>query len=155
MVCMGNTCRSPIAQAIFQDEIKRRKLEDNWFVDSAATRSYHIGKPPNHLATEVLQMNNCYYEDHFARQLNVQDYTSFDFILGMDEWNVRDIKIMSPHRFSAKIELITNYDPLDHGGIYDPYCDRTHEGFQSCYDRCKRIVNSFFEIHQGTSHQGT
>ena len=145
MVCMGNTCRSPIAQAVFHDEVVRRGLQDKWFVDSAATRPYHVGKPPSSNTTHVLEMNQLSL-DHLARQINPKnDFTDFEFILGMDSWNVSDIRRVAPNGSTTKIQRLADYDPVDKSDIYDPYGDHRLDGFEECFVRCQRSVKAFLD----------
>ena len=146
MVCMGNTCRSPIAQAVFQDIIEKRGVSHKWFVDSAATHGFHTGKNPNFKGQEILKTHGI-STSHKARTLNQEDFFRFDYILGMDNYNVQDIKSLKPSKSKAVIELFSKYDPSDSSTIRDPYCDRGYEGFELAYERSVRIVNQFLDTH--------
>lgn len=146
MVCLGNICRSPIAEAVFLDEIKKRGQCDQWFVDSAATCGYHVGSSPERRARTILQNHGVEYS-HAARVLCEEDYYKFDFIFGMDHQNVKDIREEAPSDSKAVIEMLGNYDPVKEEIIRDPYYDRGSEGFEICYQRCVRCVKSFMDKH--------
>lgn len=146
MVCLGNICRSPIAEAVFLDEVKKRGLTDKWFVDSAGTCGYHVGKSPEMRARTTLEKHNVPY-DHKARVICPEDYHKFHFIFGMDHENVKDIKDDQPSDSKAVVKMFGDYDPVDKGIIHDPYYDRGSEGFEVCYQRCVRSVKAFLDKH--------
>ena len=146
MVCLGNICRSPIAEAVFQHEIKSRSLNNSWFVDSAATADYHTGKQPDPRARETIKSHGIEYT-HKARQLCEDDFTKFDWIFGMDNANVRDIKRIQPKGTKAKVEMLGNWDPQDLSIIVDPYYQRGSAGFELCFVRCTRAVKAFLDEH--------
>ena len=147
MVCLGNICRSPIAEAVFADEVKKRGEQNRWFVDSCATCGYHVGNSPDHRARKVMKDKNVPME-HEARVLDEDDFRRFHFIFGMDSSNVRDITDEAPKNSIAKIEMLGSYDPQDQSHIHDPYYDRNNDGFVLCYERCVRAVNAFLDQHK-------
>lgn len=144
MVCMGNTCRSPIAEAVFRDVLEKKGLSDKWFVDSAATRDYHTGKSPN-IRAQVIMAKHDIKLSHVARTLSRDDFQKFDYIFGMDYGNIRDIESEAPSDSKAVIKMITEYDPEDKSPIRDPYCDRGSEGFEIAYVRSLRCAHRFLE----------
>lgn len=146
MVCLGNICRSPIAEAVFQDEIKKRGLDNVWFTDSAATSGYHTGSLPDSRARKTIQAHAVEYSHH-ARTLDEEDFKTFEFILGMDNQNVKDIKAEAPKGSRTKIEMLGTYDPEDPSEIRDPYYDRGSQGFEECFIRCSRAVKAFLDKH--------
>ncbi len=92
-VCLGNTCRSPMAEFIFKDMINKRNLSSLFFVDSKATSDYneshHHGI--NKDAKKELENNNIPYTEHYSKQLKKEDYDKFDYIIGMENKNINDI----------------------------------------------------------------
>lgn len=146
MVCLGNICRSPIAEAVFQHVLETRGLSDKWFVDSAATCDYHTGKSPDRRAQETMRRHGVKMS-HAARTLDEDDFRKFDYIFGMDHENVRDIKREAPKDSKAAIEMFGDYDPEDKSPIRDPYYDRGSEGFQVAYERCLRCASQFLDSH--------
>ncbi|XP_011300605.1 low molecular weight phosphotyrosine protein phosphatase-like isoform X2 [Fopius arisanus] len=95
MVCLGNTCRSPMAEAIFINYITKMNLPSRWRVDSAALRDYHI---------------------------TINDFHNFDWILGMDDFNIRELNRIKPQDCKAHIELLGKYHPEGETIIRDPFC---------------------------------
>ncbi|OTF78313.1 low molecular weight phosphotyrosine protein phosphatase-like [Euroglyphus maynei] len=143
-VCLGNICRSPIAEAVFQGLIEKRNLKDKWFCDSAATASYHTGELPDHRALQVLKEHGL-TTNHKARKLTKNDFTEFEWIFGMDESNISNIKRMAPPNSTAKIELLGSYDPEGQLIIEDPYYQGGIDGFIANYDQCLRCCEAFLD----------
>ena len=146
MVCLGNICRSPIAEAVLQDVLGKRGMSHIWFVDSAATCDYHTGKNPDRRAQEVMQSHGIKMA-HKARTLTREDFSKFDYIFGMDHQNVRDIQSEAPAGSKAVVEMFGLYDPQDPVPIRDPYYDRGSDGFEVAYERCLRCANRFLDKH--------
>lgn len=147
MVCLGNICRSPTAEAVFLREIEDQSLRDHWFVDSAGTSDWFVGDSPEQRARSVLQSNGL-NSSHRARQITDRDFDLFDFILGMDEQNVRDIQRMKPEASEAVIGMLGRYDPDDDSDIVDPYFRQDDRLYHVCYDRCVRAVRGFLQQHK-------
>lgn len=144
MVCLGNICRSPIAEAVFLDEVRKRGEQDKWFADSCGTIGYHTGNTPDHRARATMKRHNVPM-DHRARVLTEDDFTTYDFIFGMDNANVRDITEEAPANSTAVVEMLGDYDPEGKAPIADPYYDRGDAGFELAYTRCVRCVNAFLD----------
>ena len=147
MVCLGNICRSPIAEAVFQHVIKERGLEDKWFVDSAATSSEHIGSDPDPRASACIKRHGIVYK-HKCRRLTADDYRKFDFIFGMDKSNLSNIKRIAPADGKAEIGLLGDYHPKGKTIIHDPWYDSDDKGFEECYEKALASVNAFLDQHQ-------
>ncbi|XP_067878180.1 low molecular weight phosphotyrosine protein phosphatase isoform X6 [Heterodontus francisci] len=90
-VCLGNICRSPIAEAIFRKQVTDRGIISKWKIDSAATSTYEIGNPADERGQRCL-MKHGISTNHIARQVTKNDFLTFDYILCMDESNLRYIK---------------------------------------------------------------
>lgn len=90
-VCLGNICRSPIAKYIFKDMVKKED-ELEFYIDSAATSNEEIGNPVHNGTRKILNKMNIQCDEHVARRITKQDYDKFDYIIGMEERNVEDIK---------------------------------------------------------------
>ena len=91
-VCLGNICRSPMAEAIFRDLVKREGLQDQITIDSAGTGDWHIGHPPHEGTREILKKNQVTDEGIFARQIAADDLNQFDYIIAMDSQNIDNIR---------------------------------------------------------------
>ncbi|XP_076619323.1 low molecular weight phosphotyrosine protein phosphatase [Colletes latitarsis] len=148
MICLGNICRSPIAEAVFINEINKLNISDLWEVDSAALIGYHTGKSPDHRAMSTLREKGITNYSHKARPITKDDFTKFDWIFGMDNSNIQELNNMKPHNSTAKIELLGSYDPQGEVIIRDPYYDSNSAGFHKAYEQCVRSVKAFLEKHK-------
>lgn len=93
-VCLGNICRSPMAEAILRDSVLKEGLTDQITVDSAATSSWHIGKRPHEGTLAKLKEFAISSEGMAGRQLEKEDFEKFDYIIGMDDSNIDNIRKM-------------------------------------------------------------
>ena len=151
MVCLGNICRSPLAEGILKDKVRRRKL--NWEVDSAGTGYWHVGEGPDPRSVAIARQNGIDIRDQRARQLLAKDLEEYDLIFAMDTQNYQQIRRMaSDSRQEGKIHLIMD---LVHPGagysVPDPYYDdHGFEGvFQMLDDACEKIVTRWKENGEG------
>ncbi|XP_060532633.1 low molecular weight phosphotyrosine protein phosphatase 1-like [Cylas formicarius] len=143
-VCLGNICRSPIAEAVFSQIIEERGIADRWKVDSAALGGWHSGNPPDSRAQNTLMEHNIVYNGR-ARQIEDEDFSEFDYIFGMDENNISNLKGQQPPGTKAKILLLGDFDPKGERIIRDPYYDNNSKGFEKCYQQCVRACNGFLD----------
>ena len=90
-VCLGNICRSPMAEALFRALVKKEKLSKKIAVDSAATSSWQIGFPPHKGTLEILKKYHISSAGLVGRQLKKEDFLRFDYIIGMDNSNIKNI----------------------------------------------------------------
>ncbi|MEC2078620.1 low molecular weight protein-tyrosine-phosphatase [Metabacillus fastidiosus] len=139
-VCLGNICRSPMAEALFRDLIRKEKLSNKIIVDSAATSSWHIGSPPHKGTLAILKEYNVSTDGMAGRQLAKGDFEKFDYIVGMDESNITNIYEMTGQPNHPKI--IRLLDLTDHKkDVPDPYYTGD---FQETYDLvtegCKALL---------------
>ncbi|MGG3805750.1 low molecular weight protein-tyrosine-phosphatase [Metabacillus fastidiosus] len=139
-VCLGNICRSPMAEALFRDLIKKEKLNNKITVDSAATSSWHIGSLPHKGTLAILKEYNVSADGMAGRQLAKGDFEKFDYIVGMDESNITNIYEMTGQPNHPKI--IRLLDLTDHKkDVPDPYYTGD---FQETYDLvtegCKALL---------------
>ncbi|GHH99189.1 low molecular weight protein-tyrosine-phosphatase [Neobacillus kokaensis] len=146
-VCLGNICRSPMAEALFRDLVKKEKLEDQISVDSAATSSWHIGSPPHNGTLAILKKYNISSEGLTGRQLTKDDFEKFDYIIGMDESNTKNIASITGQPKHPKI--IRLLDLTDHyKDVPDPYYTGD---FQETYDLvsegCQALLRKIRKEH--------
>ncbi|XP_056589415.1 low molecular weight phosphotyrosine protein phosphatase isoform X2 [Triplophysa dalaica] len=146
-VCLGNICRSPIAEAVFRKMVTDTGAADKWRIDSAATSTYEIGNPPDPRGQACMKRHDVSMR-HVARQITNDDFMTFDYILCMDESNMRDLnkKANSVKQSKAKIELLGNYDPEKQLIIQDPYYG-SDKDFEVVYEQCVRCCKAFLEQH--------
>ncbi|GJQ78028.1 primo-2 [Trypoxylus dichotomus] len=145
-VCLGNICRSPIAEAVFLHLIKEKGIQDKWEVDSAALGGWHVGNLPDQRAMATLHKHNIPYNNR-ARQIYEDDYQTYDYIFGMDENNISNLKSGAPENSKAQILLLGDFDPQGDRIIKDPYYNSGSEGFEKCYQQCLRCCTTFLEKH--------
>ncbi|XP_037384481.1 low molecular weight phosphotyrosine protein phosphatase isoform X1 [Talpa occidentalis] len=140
-----NICRSPIAEAVFRKLVTDENVSDHWRVDSAATSTYEVGNPPDSRGQRCLRKHGVPMS-HVARQVTKEDFATFDYILCMDESNLRDLtrKSSQVRNCRAKIQLLGSYDPQKQLIIEDPYYgDESH--FETVYQQCVRCCRAFLD----------
>ena len=118
-VCLGNICRSPMAEAVFQHQVREAGLEGKIEADSAGTGDWHLGEPPHHGTRRVLAANGVEYR-HRARRITPGDLAQFDYVLTMDAANLRAVRAMTPGK--AKVAPFLDYAPqASVRDVPDPY----------------------------------
>lgn len=142
-VCLGNICRSPLAEAIFMKKVQDKGLSDQFVAASCGTANYHVGDPPDPRTIKNALSNNTTI-NHVGRQLHHTDFEEFNYILAMDEKNISAIrKQPNAHLYSDKIQLMRAYDPQQSGqAVPDPYYG-TEKDFQEVFDILDRSIDQF------------
>uniref|UniRef100_A0A182VUG7 Phosphotyrosine protein phosphatase I domain-containing protein n=1 Tax=Anopheles minimus TaxID=112268 RepID=A0A182VUG7_9DIPT len=145
-VCIGNSCRSPMAESVMKSIAARHNLTD-WYVDSAALREWNVGRRPEERALTVLAEHGL-TSDHVGRLICSDDFRQFDYVFGMDESNVADLLHLAPFDGRAKIELLGNYrgKELDRI-IIDPYFEHGIHGFHRCFNQIVICCENFVKTH--------
>ena len=129
-VCHGNICRSPMAEFVMKDLVARRGLADRFVVASAATSSEEIGHDVHHGTKRILDRMGVPYERRAARRLRSTDAASWDYLIGMDEPNVRNMRRMLGREAEGKI-----YKLLEFAGSTADVADPWYTGdFETTYD---------------------
>ena len=143
MVCLGNICRSPLAEGILRQKIADAGLD--WEVDSAGTGAWHVGNPPDPRSLAVAQKNGLDISHQRARQFLAPDFAQFDHILVMDASNYQNVlKLATTDTDRVKVEMIMNYaDPGKNQGVPDPYWN--DDGFDQVYGMLERAAERFVE----------
>ena len=142
MVCLGNICRSPTAEAVLRAQVHAAGLADYVMVDSAGTSDWHVGDPPDTRST-LAAANRLYdLSPQRARQVNNLDFDEFDYILAMDQQNLRDLQERCPVGYQHKIELLLNYGNTGWTDVPDPY-NTGKEGFELVLDLVEVACNAF------------
>ena len=119
-VCLGNICRSPLAEAAFRSEAARAGLDVA--IDSAGTGDWHVGSPPDPRAQEVARAAGVDISGLRARQVCAADFTRFTHIFAMDERNLADLKALAPAESPAQVSLLLDLVPGREGAsVSDPY----------------------------------
>lgn len=121
-VCMGNICRSPTAEAVFRRLVDNSPLAGKMEIDSAGTIGAHAGARPDPRAIQLAASRGYELERIRARQIVAADFDRFDFVIAMDELNVRHLKSMCPPDLTHKIELLLAFSPdVGTSEVPDPY----------------------------------
>lgn len=155
-VCLGNICRSPLAEAIFKKKVAGKGLQEKILIDSAGTSDFHIGEQPDHRSKKNAIENNLEM-DHLARQILKEDLDEFDYVLAMDRKNYENIlSLSSAKAHQEKVLLMRGFtfDAFDTGStdldVPDPYYGG-EEGFQNVYrilnDSCDDLLNFLIKRH--------
>jgi protein-tyrosine phosphatase len=143
-VCLGNICRSPLAEAIFKHKIRERGLDKLVEADSCGTSNYHIGDQPDPRTIANAKKNGVAI-DHCGRQLCEEDFKKFDYILAMDQSNYNNIlRLPSSSEFSSKVRMMREFDPVEKGEVPDPY-HGGEKGFQEVFDILNRTMDNFID----------
>ena len=143
MVCLGNICRSPLAEGIM------RKLTEgqDFLIDSVGTANYHIGAAPDHRSIAIAAQHNIDISKQQARQLTHADLDAFDYVLVMDEENLSDAQALCSSTAQLnKITLIAKAGDLDLRRIPDPYYGGA-DGFAQVYELLHDCCTNWLKKH--------
>ncbi len=134
-ICLGNICRSPMAEYIFKDKIKKLKIEDKFYVTSLGTSNEEYGNDIYPPVKELLKRHNIEFDTHYARKFKKEDYEKFDYIICMEKSNIRNLKyIVDDH--NNKIKTLLDKD------ILDPWYTRD---FETAYKEIENGINKLLE----------
>ena len=144
-VCLGNICRSPMAEAVMRDLVDKRGLTSNIKVDSAATSSWHVGEPPHKGTQTKLKEYGISTSGMKGRQLKSNDLEGFDYIIGMDASNVANIRDMLHQPENPKIFRFL--DLTSHKkDVPDPwYTGDFQETYDLCLEGCEALLELILE----------
>ena len=121
-VCLGNICRSPSAEAVFRKLLADQDLQSSIECDSAGTSAWHIGSPPDERAVAVGLQRGVDMRNLRGRQVGKNDFSRFDYILAMDEDNLRHLRGMKPDDYGGVLDLFLSFSQrASVGEVPDPY----------------------------------
>ena len=132
-VCLGNICRSPLAEGIARDYILKKGLDIR--VDSAGTGSWHIGEPPCEGSQKIAKIKGIDISTHKARQITKKDLVEFELIVALDSKNYADLKAMGAKNLVKLGDFGFNGEDVP-----DPYFFNGFEGFEKVYDMIEKCV---------------
>lgn len=143
MVCLGNICRSPLAEGILQEKVKKAGLD--WVVDSAGTNHYHTGDAPHPLSQKIALINGIDISQQRARRFTSEDLTQFDKIYALAGDVLNDIQRITGNKFdSAKVDLLLNEQyPGKNLDLPDPYYGGEpdfHEVYELLDEACDQLI---------------
>ena len=144
MVCLGNICRSPLAEGILRHKAQKKNLDIK--VDSAGTASYHVGEAPDPRSQETALENDINISGLRGRQFQTRDYDDFDKILVMDSSNYQNVISLARNQADKdKVELILNYlNANTNQSVPDPYYGGD-DGFRKVFEMLDQSITRFIE----------
>ena len=140
-ICHGNICRSTMAQFVFQDMVNKRGLQDKFYIDSAATSREEIGNGPHYGTVSKLRQVGVPVLKHHAVQMTRQDYEDYDFLIGMEHFNLRNMKRIAGGDPDGKMHLLLDFSehPRD---IADPwYTGNFDETYRDVVEGCEALLS--------------
>lgn len=144
-VCHGNICRSPMAEFVMKDLVKKAGLEKQFQIDSAATSTEEIGNPVYPPAKRKLQEHGIDCVGKTARQLRNSDYDDYDLLIGMDNANLRNMHHICGGDYAGKFHLLMDYTDRP-GEVADPwYTDNFEITWNDVLEGCQGLLDSLKE----------
>ena len=145
-VCLGNICRSPMAEFIFRDMVKQKGLENEFFIASSATSTDEIiggiGNPVYPPAKRELLSHGISCEEKRAVQLKWEDYEKYDLFVGMDSSNIRNMHIILKGDKQGKIRKLMDYTSR-RGDVADPwFTERFDIAYRDIYEGCEGLLKA-------------
>ncbi|WP_431161683.1 low molecular weight protein-tyrosine-phosphatase [Flagellimonas beolgyonensis] len=138
MVCLGNICRSPLAEGILKSKVNPDKV----FVDSAGTAGYHVGNPPDHRSVAVARQNGLDISNQRCRKFSSIDFLEFDHIYVMDKSNFSNVmQLANTEDDRAKVKLLLEEIDFDISEVPDPYYGGA-DGFEKVYQMIDRACEA-------------
>lgn len=145
-VCLGNICRSPLAEGVFRHLVEERGLSERFVIDSAGTGAWHVGQPPDRRSVEVAEAHDIILTGR-GRQVRAHDLRRFDVVVAMDRDNLEDLRDLAEATDGgARLHLLREFDPqADSPDVPDPYFDGA-SGFETVYQMvrrsCERLLDA-------------
>ena len=151
-VCMGNICRSPLAQGVFEGVLRREGLESQVFVDSAGTGHWHVGSSPDDRAMDAAALRGVDISSQRARRIVPEDCQDFDYILTMDEYNYRTVAALCRDRAMVRpfLDFATTSPESE---VPDPYSGGPDE-FEHVLDLIEEASEGLLQEIRAQHHGG-
>lgn len=143
-VCLGNICRSPTAQGVFQKIVDDRSLGHCFEIDSAGTAAWHSGKPPDTRSQAAAANRDYDLSGLRARQVKSEDFEKFDYIFAMDHENLNNLRQLGTSKYSDKLALFLNFSDRDEDEVPDPYYGGAG-GFERVLDLVESASKGFLD----------
>ena len=144
-VCLGNICRSPMAEAIFNHKVAEIGLEEHFQADSAGTANYHVGEDPDPRTVSTVKKNNIPIH-HKGQQFKTALVTQFDYLIAMDHSNQSNMHRIMESNDHDKVTLMRAFDPLGKNeNVPDPWYGGMN-GFDEVFDILSRSIDEFIKF---------
>lgn len=144
MVCLGNICRSPSAEAVLRARADQRGLGQRLQIDSAGTGDWHVGKPPDARSQAAAARRGYPLDDLRARQVRAADFQEFDLLLAMDQDNLRTLRQRAPASPRAELALLLAHAGLGECEVPDPYYGG-EQGFEQVLDLLEQASDALLD----------
>ena len=154
-VCLGNICRSPMAEGIMRSFVRGAGLHDQIEVDSAGLGAYHVGEMPDQRAQEASRARGVTLNSS-ARQFTADDFERFDYVVAMDVENHEDLLDLAPDAAAkAAVRLLRSFDPAAPAGaeVPDPYYGGP-SGFDNVFNMCEAACQGLLDTIRSEHHLG-
>jgi protein-tyrosine phosphatase len=151
MVCLGNICRSPTAEGIFRKLISDAGLDSAIEVDSAGTSDWHKGEAPVHRTISAARARGYDLSAQRSRPVAPRDFEDYDYILAMDEQNLRDLHSFCPPHLRSKLGLLLHHSDFDSKEVPDPYTleqPAFDHVIDLCEHACERLLQQLIKRHK-------
>jgi len=146
-VCHGNICRSTMAEFLFKDMVKKQGLEKKFYIASAGTSREEAGSPVHSGTRRKLREHNIETSGKYAVQLTKEDYKKYDYILGADKQNIKNMNRLFVDDAEEKVKLLLEYAG-ELSDIADPWYTGDFEAtYQDVYKGCNALLNHIIEKH--------
>ena len=141
-VCHGNICRSPMAEFVMKDLVRKAGREGDFYIESAATSTEELGNPVYPPARQKLAEHGLSCKGKTARQMNRRDYEDFDLLIGMDTWNIRNMERISGGDRAHKIHRLLDYTQRP-GDVADPWYTGNFEAtWRDVLEGCQALLDT-------------
>lgn len=141
-VCHGNICRSPMAEFVMKDLVQKAGLTDHFYIESAATSTEEIGNEVYPPAKRKLAEHGISCKGKTARQMTRSDYQRFDLLIGMDDWNIRNITRIAGGDPEGKIHKLLDYT-VRKGDVADPWYTGDFDAtWRDVTEGCRELLKS-------------
>jgi len=142
-VCHGNICRSPMAEFVMKDLVEKAGLEDSFLIESAATSTEEIGNSVYPPARRKLAEHGISCEGKTARQMTRSDYNRYDLLIGMDSWNIRNMRNICGGDPEGKITMLMEYTSRP-GDVADPWYTGDFEAtWRDVLEGCRAVLDQY------------
>lgn len=135
-VCLGNICRSPMAEGMFRAKVNAAGLTDQIRIDSAATGNWNLGNPPHRGTQQILTKHGIDYSQMRARLIGQDDFSDFDYVIGMDSSNMADLEALKPLDSDVVLKKLMDFAPDEkESEVPDPY-------YTGNFEETERLVSA-------------
>jgi protein-tyrosine phosphatase len=142
-VCLGNICRSPMAEGLFRKRVKDLGLEDQIHIESRATSSWEIGNKPHPGTSKILKREEALYDDMYAQKITQKDFDDYDFIIGMDDQNLKDLRKLAKDQYHKVFKYLDVCEQCKYKNVDDPYYTGL---FDKTYSDIYNVMDLWIEI---------